>query len=152
LRRQEQEERVIRACSEKSGPTPTETKAWSRVQTLGEIDSPCLRNLNSVNRTINQESVLLKGTDTLHKIRRRELQSIGTENNFALSSPLLNQRILSSEPNKAKNIDQSKALSRLTRSTKTDTTGQRAFSGNKPFKYQLPGIKENDNKSKIWLR
>ncbi|XP_059460416.1 kinesin-like protein KIN-14R isoform X1 [Corylus avellana] len=154
LRRQEQEERVIQACSaEKSGPTPTETKAWSRVQTLGEIDSPCLRNLNSVNRTINQESALLKGTDTLHKIRRRrELQSIGTENNFILSSPPLNQRILSSEPNKAKNIDQFKALSRLTRSTKTDTTGHRAFSGNKPYKYQLPGIKEKDNKSKIWLR
>lgn len=145
---------MIQACSaEKSGPTPTETKAWSRVQILGEIDSPCLRNLNSVNRTINQESVLLKGTDTLHKIRRRrELQSIGTENNFILSSPLLNQRILSSEPNKAKNIDQSKALSRLTRSTKTDTTGHRAFSGNKPYKYQLPGIKENDNKLKIWQR
>jgi hypothetical protein len=139
--------------AEKSGAAPNETKAWSRVQTLGEMDSPCLRNLNSINRTINQESVLLKGTDTLHKIRRRrELQSIGAENNFALSSPLLNKRILSSEPNKAKNIDQSKALSRLTRSTKTDATGHRAFSGNKPYKYKVPGIKENDNKSKIWLR
>jgi hypothetical protein len=145
---------VLRACSaEKSGPKLNETKAWSRVQALGEMDSPYLRNLNSANRTINQESVLLKGTDTLHKIRRRrELQSIGTENNFVLSSPLLNKRILSSEPNKAKNIDQSKTLSRLTRSTKTDATGHLAFSGNKPYKYQLPGVKENDNKSKIWLR
>lgn len=148
---------MLRVCSaEKSGPNPNETKSWSRVQAPGEMDSPCLRNLNSVNRTINQESVLLKGTDTLHKIRRRrELQSIGTENNFVLSSPLLNKRILStmsSEPNKAKNIDQSKALSRLTRSTKTDPTAHVAFSGNKPYKYQLPGMKEKDNKSKIRLR
>lgn len=153
LRKQEQQECVLPACSaDKSGATPSETRAWSRGQTLGEIDPPCLRSLNSGNQTTNQESVLLKGTETLHKIRRRrELHSMGTENNFLFSSPLIEKRILSSESNKGRHIDQSRAFSRLTRGTKPASTN-RAFSGSKLYKDQLPGIKENNNKSKIWLR
>lgn len=76
---------------------------------------------------------------------------MGTENNFLFSSPLIEKRILSSESNKGRHIDQSRAFSRLTRGTKPASTN-RAFSGSKLYKDQLPGIKENNNKSKIWLR
>ncbi|XP_041018654.1 kinesin-like protein KIN-14R isoform X1 [Juglans microcarpa x Juglans regia] len=152
LRQQEQQEYMLPACSaDKSGTTSNERKAWSRVQTPGQMDPPSLRN--STNRAINQESVLLKGTDTLHQIRRRRgLQSIGTENTFLASSPLLDKRILSSESTKGRHIDQSKALSRLTRSTKPAATVHRAFSGSNLYKDQLPGNKDKNNKSKFWLR
>lgn len=154
LRQQEQQEHMLPACSaDKSGTTSNERKAWSRVQTPGQMDPPSLRSLNSTNRAINQESVLLKGTDTLHQIRRRRgLQSIGTENTFLASSPLLDKRILSSESNKGRHIDQSKALSRLTRSTKPAATVHRALSGSNLYKDQLPGNKDKYNKSKFWLR
>ena len=139
-------------CADKLGVTPNQTKSRIRVQVLQEMDPQSTRNLNSMNRTINQESGLLKGTDSLHKIRRRrELQSPGTENNILLSTPVLNKRILSTESKNARPIDQSRALARLTRSTKSVATSHRILSSNKLYKDQVQGNKES-NKSKIWLR
>ncbi|KAL4595477.1 hypothetical protein ACB092_12G093900 [Castanea dentata] len=153
LKLQEQQESVLPVCcAEKLGVTPNQTKSRIRVQVLQEMDPQSMRNLNSMNQTINQESVLLKGTDSLHKIRRRrELQSTGTENNILLSTPVLNKRILSTESKNARPIDQSRALARLTRSTKSAATSHRILSSNKLYKDQVQGNKES-NKSKIWLR
>ena len=92
MKLQEQQESVLPVCcADKLGVTPNQTKSRIRVQVLQEMDPQSTRNLNSMNQTINQESVLLKGTDSLLKVRRRrELQSTGTENNILLSTPVLN--------------------------------------------------------------
>ena len=91
MKLQEQQESVLPVCcAENLGATPNQTKSRIRVQVLQEMDPQSTRNLNSMNQTINQESVLLKGTDSLLKVRRRrELQSTGTESNILLSTPVL---------------------------------------------------------------
>ncbi|GKV33546.1 hypothetical protein SLEP1_g42045 [Rubroshorea leprosula] len=122
-----------------------------------EKDSPNIRSLSSTTRTINVESELLKGTDSLRELRRKkQIQSKGSENSFnsfLLSAPLVDKRVPSAESNKARQIDPSKAFSRITRSgTKSVTTGQRAFSDNNFNRDQVRGGKESSSRLKMWLR
>lgn len=137
MRQQDQDD----YSTEKLGQNTNERRSLSREETpLNE------RNLNSSNRMLNQESTLLKGTDSLREIRRkRESHSNRIENNVLVSTSSLDRRLLSSDSNKTRSVDQSRAFSRLTRSTKTINKYQRAFPIN--YRDQVPAVKH-----KIWLR
>lgn len=119
----------------------------SRVETIQDMDSASLKSLNSNdnNRRMSMGSDLLKGTDSLRELRRkRQIQSKGTENNFLLTASLVEKKLLTGESNKVKHVDPSKALARMTRSTKAvSATTQRTFP---------TGSKEGSSKLKTWLR
>ncbi|XP_031279205.1 kinesin-like protein KIN-14R [Pistacia vera] len=139
LRRQE-----AFSYSEKLEVTPLNL----RVETIQDMDVTSLKSLNSNdnNRRKSMGSDLLKGTDSLRELRRkRQIQSKGTENNFLLTASLVEKKLLTGESNKVKHVDSSKALARMTRSTKavSVTTTQRT----------LPTIsKDGSSKLKMWLR
>ncbi|KAJ0085760.1 hypothetical protein Patl1_08690 [Pistacia atlantica] len=139
LRRQE-----AFSYSEKLEVTPLNL----RVETIQDMDVTSLKSLNSNdnNRRKSMGSDLLKGTDSLRELRRkRQIQSKGTENNFLLTASLVEKKLLTGESNKVKHVDSSKALARMTRSTKavSVTTTQRT----------LPTIsKDGNSKLKMWLR
>ncbi|KAL9450117.1 hypothetical protein AB3S75_011945 [Citrus x aurantiifolia] len=131
----------------------------SRVETtIDDMDPPSLRilNHNGSNRAMNAESEsdLLKGTNSLREIRRkRQTQWRGSENNILLSASLLEKNSLTAESNKPRHVDSSRAIARITRSTKTASTAQRAsFFNSKTNRDQVAGGKESGSKLKIWLR
>ncbi|KDP41503.1 hypothetical protein JCGZ_15910 [Jatropha curcas] len=155
----EQGECTLQLCSaEKLAATPILTTASTqrRMSNIVDVDPPSQRTLGSSNRTRNQGSVLLKGTESLRELRRkRDIQSKGTENNFLLSTSLLEKKTLSAESNKVKHLDPSKALARITRSTKPASTAQKAcFISNARVNRdaQVTAVKETNNKLKAWLR
>lgn len=131
----------------------------SRVETtIDDMDPPSLRilNHNGSNRAMNAESEsdLLKGTNSLRELRRkRQTQWRGSENNILLSASLLEKNSLTAESNKPRHVDSSRAIARITRSTKTANTAQRAsFFNSKTNRDQVAGGKESGSKLKIWLR
>ncbi|XVE95161.1 hypothetical protein REPUB_Repub02eG0072500 [Reevesia pubescens] len=137
--------------AEKLQGTPITTQAFS-IETISTIDPPSLRSLNSNIRTMNVGSELLKGTDSLRELRRKkQIQSKGTENNLLLSS-LLDKKMSSTESSKTKQIDPSRALARITKSTKSVNTVEKAFSSNKINRDQGKELRESSNKLKMWLR
>nr|XP_024930280.2 kinesin-like protein KIN-14R isoform X1 [Ziziphus jujuba var. spinosa] len=144
LRQQEKEGEPLTFSVENLGATPCETRSWLRAETPLST-----KRLNSSNQVMNQESDLLKGTDSLRELRRRrEWQSKGIENNILLSkTPLPDRKILSTDSKIVKPVDPSRALARITRNTKPSSTASRVISNNKSYRDQVPGIK-----SKIWLR
>lgn len=154
LRQHEQQgECVPIPCSaEKLGATPMSLGR----ETTCDVDPLSQRSVNSSNRTMNQGSILLKGTDSLRELRRkRDIQSKGTENNFFLSNSLLEKKALSAESNKARHLDPSRALARIARSTNPVSSTRKAYSNtNRITKDQGPWAKESNsnNKYKIWLR
>ncbi|TXG52642.1 hypothetical protein EZV62_021811 [Acer yangbiense] len=142
-------------CSaEKFRTTPLNPRI-SRVENIHDMDPPSLRCLNSNegNQTMGS-SDLLKGTDSLRELRRkRQSQSKGTENNFLLSASFLEKKsVVSSETNKARHVDPSKAFARITRSAKPVSCNQRGSSNNKTNRDQVLGSKEGSNRLKLWLR
>ncbi|XP_059590614.1 kinesin-like protein KIN-14R isoform X2 [Vitis vinifera] len=139
--------------AERPRVTPNEQKAWSRTGTMCGTDPQSLRSLNSSNGAMSQ-SGLLKGADSLRELRRkRELQSKGIENNFLLSASLIEHKTtLQKESNKGRHIDPSKALARVTRITKL-ATAQRPLSNNRINReQQATGVKERDNRTRVWSR
>ncbi|XP_034676295.1 kinesin-like protein KIN-14R isoform X2 [Vitis riparia] len=140
--------------AERPRVTPNEQKAWSRTGTMCGTDPQSLRRLNSSNGAMSQSSGLLKGADSLRELRRkRELQSKGIENNFLLSASLIEHKTtLQKESNKGRHIDPSKALARVTRITKL-ATAQRPLSNNRINReQQATGVKERDNRTRVWSR
>ncbi|KAK4852745.1 hypothetical protein QYF36_026708 [Acer negundo] len=142
-------------CSaEKFRSTPLNPRI-SRVENIHDTDPPSLRCLNSNegNQTMGS-SDLLKRTDSLRELRRkRQSQSKGTENNFLLSASFLEKKsMVSSESNKARHVDPSKAFARITRSAKPVSCNQRGSSNNKTNRDQVLGNKEGSNRLKLWLR
>ncbi|CAB4267316.1 unnamed protein product [Prunus armeniaca] len=145
-RRNEQGHAISTFSAEKSGATPKERKTWFRCDTISDIDPLRLRSLSYSNQMTNQESVLLKGTDSLRALRRRrELQSKGSEN--LMFPATLVDRKMSAESRTEMSGDQ-KALARITRSVKPSTSAQKAGPNNKNYKDQVPAVKQ----SRIWLR
>ncbi|KAK3231093.1 hypothetical protein Dsin_002974 [Dipteronia sinensis] len=145
-------------CSaEKFRSTPLNPRN-SRVENIHDMDPPSLRCLNSHegNQTMRiiGSSDLLKGTDSLRELRRkRHSQSKGTENNFLLSTSFLEKKsMVSSESNKARHGNPSKAFARITRSAKPVSCNPRESSNNKTNRDQVLGSKEGSNKLKLWLR
>ncbi|XP_017980789.1 PREDICTED: kinesin heavy chain isoform X1 [Theobroma cacao] len=149
--RQHQEEpmRPVHSAEKLLG-TPIATP---RTETISGMDPPSLRSLNCNSRTTNMGSDLLKGTDSLRELRRKkQVQSKGTENNLLLSSSLLDKKTLSAESNKTRQIDTSRALARITRSTKSVNTVGKALSSYKINRDQVTGLRESSSKLKMWLR
>lgn len=139
--------------AERPRVTPNEQKAWSRTGTMCGTDPQSLRSLNSSNGAMRQ-SGLLKRADSLRELsRKRELQSKGIENNFLLSASLIEHKTtLQKESNKGRHIDPSKALARVTRITKL-ATAQRPLSNNRINReQQATGVKERDNRTRVWSR
>ncbi|KAJ4965273.1 hypothetical protein NE237_017122 [Protea cynaroides] len=75
--REQQVESMILCSTNKSGAaTPSEGKACSREESMSETDPQILRNSRSINRPMNQGSVLLRGTEPLREIiRKRDIRS-----------------------------------------------------------------------------
>ncbi|XVF64919.1 hypothetical protein PTKIN_Ptkin09bG0205200 [Pterospermum kingtungense] len=152
--RQQQEETTLPVYSaERSQGTPITTQA-TMMQTMPGIDPPSLRSLNSNSRTMDMGSELLKGTDSLRELRRKkQMQSKGSENNLLLSSSLLEKKMISTESNKTRQIDPSRALARITRSTKSVNTVEKSLSSNRiNNRDQTKSLRESSNKLKMWLR
>ncbi|KAF7829264.1 kinesin-like protein KIN-14R [Senna tora] len=107
-----------------------------------EIEPRILVSSNSVNRLINQgsASLSLKGNDSISQIRsKREFRSIETENNFVDSKVMRK-----SDPPR---------IGRLGRPTKPAIAAtQPPLSHKRVSRDQVHGIKERDNKKKIWTR
>ncbi|XP_059631235.1 kinesin-like protein KIN-14R isoform X2 [Cornus florida] len=134
LRQQEQEGENMPVCSsQNSKATPKVRKSWSTPEAITDTDPRSLRALKSSNRSVNQGSVLLKGTDSLRELRRkRDNQSKGIENNFSLSCPFVERKLLPTETNgKTRHIDPSKAFARVIRTTKPLPTAQRLISSSR---------------------
>ncbi|XP_048226914.1 kinesin-like protein KIN-14R isoform X2 [Ricinus communis] len=152
LREHEQGECISKLWSaEKLGATPIQTTS-SR---LGDVDSSNRRSLSASNRSMNQGSLLLKGPDSLREVRRkRDIPSKGTENNFLLATSLLEKKTSSPQISKLRHLDPSKVLSRITRNAKPTINGQTAYSRNNTRinRDQVTGVKDNNNKLKVWLR
>lgn len=154
LRKQQEETTTLLVYSEERlQGTPITTQAL-RIETLPCMDPPSLRSLNSNSRTMNVGSELLKGTDSLRELRRKkQIQSKGSENNLLLSSSLLDKKVISTESNKTRQIDPSRALARITRSTKSVNTVEKSFSSSKiNNRDQTKSVRESSNRLKMWLR
>ncbi|KAK9284924.1 hypothetical protein L1049_024105 [Liquidambar formosana] len=146
LREKEQKSRMLTLDSaDVSRATPNEGKLCSRDVFMCDTESHILRSSNSMNRPMSQGSILLRGIDSLHDIKRkRDSRSSETENN-AIVSNSLNDR-------KARKSDPPKPIARVTRTAKPVITAQRPFTLNRISRDQVQGIKEKDNKKKIWSR
>ncbi|KAH9756123.1 kinesin-like protein KIN-14R [Citrus sinensis] len=153
------EEYATAYCFREMPVTTPYNATVSRVETtIDDMDPPSLRilNHNGSNRAMNTESEsdLLKGTNSLRELRRkRQTQWRGSENNILLSASFLEKNSLTAESNKPRHVDSSRAIARITRSTKTASTAQRAsFFNSKTNRDQVAGGKESGSKLKIWLR
>lgn len=149
LKEQQHQEHMLTQCqysAGKLGATPNESKIL-RAESMGDIGPIGMRILQSGNRTSNHGSGLLKGTDSLREIRRKQIQSKGSENNILLSASLLERKKSSSdELEKSKNATSSKALARFTRSIKPVSTVQPVISNGKVNRSFDPRLKEKGNK------
>ncbi|XP_023887362.2 kinesin-like protein KIN-14R [Quercus suber] len=126
--------------------TPIEVKTFVREEYMNEIEPHILRSSNSVNRPMSQGSSLLRGIEPLHETRRkRESRSSDIENNFIVPSSLNDRKISrKSDPPK---------IARVVRTTKlTATAAQGPLTHKRTSRDPIQGIKERDNKKKIWSR
>lgn len=141
--------------------TPNALKVWSTTGTMMcGTDPHSLRIINSVNETMSQScSDLIRGADSLRElIRKRELKSRGgIENNFPVSASSIDRNksttaLIESNSKGRLSIDPSKALARVTRTTKL--TAQRPLTSSRISREQqvTGGVKERDRTSRVWLR
>ncbi|KAA8546680.1 hypothetical protein F0562_003089 [Nyssa sinensis] len=126
--------------------TPLEGRCFVRDELMNEAEHHILRSSNSMNRPRSQGSISLKGNDSLHDTRRKRLSRNGeTENNNIIVST-------SVIDNKGRQSDPPKPFVRVTRTAKPVTNAQRPFTHNRTSRDQVQGIKEKDNKKRIWSR
>ncbi|XP_072988679.1 kinesin-like protein KIN-14E [Typha latifolia] len=110
--------------------TPIEVKAFSRDESTCESDHLILRSSNSINKpSTSKESILLRGAEPLHEIKRKRELRISTfgehENSIAALQSVAEKKIMmQSELNKVRRIDPAKALGRITRTSKVVTTSK----------------------------
>ncbi|XP_031285173.1 kinesin-like protein KIN-14R [Pistacia vera] len=147
LREQEQQlqSRLSHEFAELIRATPTEGKTCKRDdEVMSEIDIRILRSSNSIKRPMSHGSVLPKGNDYLYETRKkRQSRSGETENNAAAPTSLYDNKKRKSDPPR---------VARLVRTTKPVTTTQGPPIHKRINKDQVAGIKERDNKKKIWSR
>lgn len=125
--------------------TPVEGKYKSCVgeDYPNENEPHILRSSNSINHSTNQGSAAsLRGNDSINQMRsKREFRSIETENNF------VDRKVMKkSDPPK---------IGRLGRATRPVMAAPQAPLIHKRVsrdRDQVQGIKERDNKKKIWSR
>ncbi|KAJ0971087.1 hypothetical protein J5N97_019046 [Dioscorea zingiberensis] len=121
----------------------------SRESSASEIDPQILRCSDTTNRaSIGQSSILLRGTESLHEIKRkRELRSGAngeSENRVSLPIAMERKTATVSDMNKSRKIDPAKAFGRITRASKVSSTTQKLFSHSRTGKDQ--------DKTKMWSR
>lgn len=136
-----------------------EGKSFSREESANESDHQILRSSNSINKPItSKESILLRGAETLHEMkRRRESRSSlygEHENSIVVSSAVAEKKkVLQSHSIRVRRIEPSKALGRLTRTSKVVTTN-RMFPHSSRISKEPPqggGVKEKE-KIRGWAR
>lgn len=117
--------------SSRTTTTPMEGKSFSREESANESDHQILRSSNSINKPITmKESILLRGAETLHEMkRRRESRSSlygEHENSIVVSTAIAEKtkKVLQSHSIRVRRIEPSKALGRLTRTSKVVTTNK----------------------------
>ncbi|XP_077233526.1 di-glucose binding protein with Kinesin motor domain-containing protein isoform X2 [Tasmannia lanceolata] len=151
-REQQSESILLLLSADKSRDTPNDRKTLPIDDSTAEYDPQILRSSNSINRPTNQTSVLLRGSDSLHEIRRkREIRSgvVGeSENN---TNNIIPAKVVPSEFNRHRQIDSTKAFGRITRTSKAVTTTQKVFPYNRINRDQVASIKERD-KTRGWSR
>ncbi|KAL7223510.1 hypothetical protein ACSBR1_025041 [Camellia fascicularis] len=131
------------------GATPLEGKCYVRYETMNDIEHHhILRSSNSINcrEKESQGSTLLKGNKSLHDTRRKSSRNGETENKISLSTSL--------NDNKGRKSDPPKPFARITRTVKPVSTSQsqRPFTHSRTSRDEVQGIKERDNKKRIWSR
>ncbi|KAJ4962684.1 hypothetical protein NE237_022623 [Protea cynaroides] len=155
-REQQVESMILLNPTRKSGTaSPKEGMAWSREESMNETDPQNLRSSSSINRPMNQGSVLLQETEILHETRRkresRSVESLETENNYFLPNPSLEKKVVSTDLSRVRQIDPVKPLTRVIRTTKPVNTAPKMFPHGRINRDQVQGIKERD-KTRGWLR
>ncbi|KAB1211060.1 Kinesin-4 [Morella rubra] len=142
LRVQEQKQQYANDCTDSVRATPIEGKTFIRHEYISEVEVEphILRSSNSVNGRMSQGSILLKGN--LHETRKRDYRNADTENNVFSSSL--------HEPKISRKSDPPK-IARVMR-TKLVTAAQGPSTLKRTSRDQVQGIKERDNKKKIWSR
>ncbi|KAM6563992.1 hypothetical protein CsatB_023990 [Cannabis sativa] len=151
LREQEQQLRCTHDFVDSIKATPVEIKTCVRDELMHDIEPYILRSSNSI-RPMSQGS--MKGNDSTQGTRRkREFKSGETENIMMVSTGLNERKIRKSDPPKISRFMRT-ARPATTTTTTTTTTTQGPFTHNKRVvtKDQVPGVKERDNKKKIWSR
>lgn len=123
-------------------PDVGKNKACTSEDYPRDIEPRILLSSNSVNRQMSQCSTAsLKGNDSTNQMRsKREFRSIETENNFVDSKVMRK-----SDPPR---------IGRLGRPTRPVMAGTQAplTTHKRVSRDQVQGIKERDNKKKIWSR
>ncbi|KAJ4714582.1 Kinesin-like protein [Melia azedarach] len=147
LKEQEQQMqcRLSRDFADLIKATPNEGKTCMRDdEVMSDIDLRILRSSNSVNRPMSQGSVLPRGNVYNHEIRKkRDSRSGETENKIPVSTLYENKKRKSDPPR----------VARIVRTTKPVTTTTQGPSIHKRINRDpVPGMKERDNKKKIWSR
>ncbi|XP_043711877.1 kinesin-like protein KIN-14R isoform X3 [Telopea speciosissima] len=152
-REQQVESMLLLSSTSKSGAaSPNQGKAMSREESMCETDPMILRSSSSINRAMNQESVLLRGTESLREIRRkRDIRSGETENIYFQPNPSLEKKIVPTVVGRVRKIDPVKPLTRVVRTTKPVNTAPKMFSHGRINRDQVQGIKEKD-KTRGWSR
>lgn len=133
--------------SEKSKDTPNERKTWSTHTPVG-VMTQNRRILRSSNQLPSHGSVLVKGTESLRELRRKQdaRNRSGVENTYIPSS-LVSASLIDEKVSGARHIDPSKAFARVTRSMKPF-----AVSRNRINKEQTQKVKERDVNTRVWSR
>ncbi|XP_020083974.1 kinesin-like protein KIN-14E isoform X2 [Ananas comosus] len=143
--------------SSRTTTTPMEGKSFSREESANESDHQILRSSNSINKPItSKESILLRGAQTLHEMkRRRESRSSlygEHENSIVVSSAVAEKKkVLQSHSIRVRRIEPSKALGRLTRTSKVVTTNKMFPHSRISKEPQGGGVKEKE-KIRGWAR
>nr|CAD1844496.1 unnamed protein product [Ananas comosus var. bracteatus] len=125
--------------SSRTTTTPMEGKSFSREESANESDHQILRSSNSINKPItSKESILLRGAETLHEMKRRR------ESRSSLYGEHENSIVV-------RRIEPSKALGRLTRTSKVVTTNKMFPHSRISKEPQGGGVKEKE-KIRGWAR
>ncbi|KAL6959539.1 hypothetical protein U1Q18_039692 [Sarracenia purpurea var. burkii] len=118
--------------------TPLEEgKQCVRHETVNDIEQQVLRNSNSINCRGSRGPSSLKGNDSLPNTSRKRLSRNGETENYNNNAP-----------NSSNDIKPSAVRTR--RATKTVTTSQKPIARIRANKDPVQGIKEMDNKKRIW--
>ncbi|XXG49107.1 hypothetical protein AAC387_Pa02g3376 [Persea americana] len=149
-----QPEPILLHSADELRATPNDGKSFYD-ECMGESDHHILRSSNSNNRPMSHGSVLLRGPDSLHEIRRkREKRSSSfgeSENNMVVVPSLLEKKPVPTESTRPRQLDQSRALGRLTRTSRAVTGTQKNFTLNRINREHI-GVKDRDKTRATWTR
>ncbi|KAG6702646.1 hypothetical protein I3842_07G046100 [Carya illinoinensis] len=134
------QEQQSQDCTDAVRATP---KTFIRDELMNEIEPRILRSSNSINRPLSQGSTLQRGNDSFHEMRRkRDFRNADAENNIFVSSSLNDTKVSrKSDPPK---------IARVMRTTKLVTATQGPLMHKRTSRDYNQGIKERENKKKIW--